>query len=121
LTRPCDIADTGNHRVRRRVAPSGVITTASLPADVNTAITPEPVDLAPLAGAQPCNGKVYDFRTGVAARPPGIVTGAGPGAARTFKVFDGVTGQAVRNFFAYQCELARGPRFHGGVSVAGSP
>jgi RTX calcium-binding nonapeptide repeat (4 copies)/FG-GAP-like repeat len=42
-----------------------------------------------------------------------IITGTGPGAGPHVKVFDGVTGQEVRSFFAFS------PSFLGGISVAG--
>jgi len=42
---------------------------------------------------------------------PDIVTGAGPGGSAHVKVFDGVTGSAIRSFFAF-------PGFTGAVVVA---
>ena len=44
---------------------------------------------------------------------PDIITGAGPGGGPHVKVFDGLTGQPIASFFAYDAD------FTGGVFVAG--
>ncbi len=43
-----------------------------------------------------------------------IITGAGPGGGPHVRVFDGMTGQPIRGFFAYES-------FTGGIFVAGAP